>query len=129
MLMAMFTLERIDHVALSSTDVERSVRWYMDVLGFERRHDGLWNGVPVFIGKGDIAVAIFPVNGNRQEREEPAPKLLHFAMRADRKNFGSAQDGLTSAGIPFEFQDHGIAHSIYLRDPDGHEIEITTYEL
>jgi len=28
-----------------------------------------------------------------------------------------------------EFQNHGIAHSIYFRDPDGHELEITTYEV
>ena len=100
------------------------------MLGFERRHDGLWNGVPVFVGKGDIAVAIFPL-GTKHTRSgaRPGPKLLHFAMRTDRKHFVSAQKNLKSRGIPFEFQDHGIAHSIYVRDPDRHEIEITTYEM
>jgi catechol-2,3-dioxygenase len=36
---------------------------------------------------------------------------------------------LKKRAIPFEFQDHEISHSIYFRDPDGHRIEITTYEL
>ena len=36
---------------------------------------------------------------------------------------------LEKRGIKFEFQDHEIAHSIYFRDPDGHQLEITTYEV
>jgi catechol-2,3-dioxygenase len=31
--------------------------------------------------------------------------------------------------ITFESADHGIAHSVYVSDPDGHRIEITTYEI
>jgi len=57
-------LEGIDHVALSVRDVERSSQWYIDVLGFERRHQGMWDGVPVFIGKGTTSLALFPVNEN-----------------------------------------------------------------
>jgi catechol 2,3-dioxygenase-like lactoylglutathione lyase family enzyme len=55
--------------------------------------------------------------------------MLHLAFRADRKNFLVAQDELKRRGIKFEFQDHEISHSIYFRDPDDHELEITTYEL
>jgi catechol-2,3-dioxygenase len=55
--------------------------------------------------------------------------MLHLAFRADRKNFLIAQDELKRRGIKSEFQDHEISHSIYFRDPDGHELEITTYEL
>jgi len=36
---------------------------------------------------------------------------------------------LKKRGIKFEFQDHEIAHSIYFRDPDGHQLEITTYQV
>jgi catechol-2,3-dioxygenase len=50
-------------------------------------------------------------------------------LRADRKNFERAQQELKQRGIAFHFEDHGIAHSIYFRDPDGHELEITTYEV
>ena len=55
-------LEGIDHVALSVRDVERAAQWYIDILGFERLHEGMWDGVPVFIGKGTTSLALFPVN-------------------------------------------------------------------
>jgi catechol-2,3-dioxygenase len=41
----------------------------------------------------------------------------------------AAQEELTKRGIAFHFQDHEISHSIYFDDPDGHQIEITTYEV
>ena len=124
-------LEGIDHVALSVRDVERSAQWYMDVLGFEPRYEGLWNGIPTFIAKGTTAIALFPAS-NHDSKKTPARAgidMLHLAFRADRKNFVAAQRELKERGITFEFQDHEISHSIYFRDPDGHELEITTYEL
>jgi catechol 2,3-dioxygenase-like lactoylglutathione lyase family enzyme len=130
-LRSMFKHEGIDHVALSVRDVERSVRWYIDVLGFEKRYEGIWDGAPVFIGKGETALAIFPVRENESEAAaQPAPiRLLHLALRADGANFLKAQEELKARGIKFTFQDHEISHSIYFCDPDGHELEITTYEL
>jgi catechol-2,3-dioxygenase len=56
-------------------------------------------------------------------------RMLHLALRANRKNFLAAQEELKRRGIQFEFSDHEISHSIYFRDPDGHELEITTYDL
>jgi len=54
-------LEGIDHVAFAVRDVEQSAQWYIDVLGFERRYDGMWEGIPTFIGKGNTAIALFPM--------------------------------------------------------------------
>lgn len=124
-------LEGIDHVALSVRDVERAAQWYIEVLGFKRLHEGMWDGVPVFIGKGTTALALFPVRSDsRSTSSGPADvRMLHLAMRANRKNFIAAQEELKRRGIKFEFQDHEISHSIYFRDPDGHQLEITTYEL
>ena len=123
-------LEAIDHVALSVRDVKRSAQWYIDVLGFERQHHGMWNGVPVFVGKNDAAIALFPVGSKEESKSSrSSPRVLHFAFRADRTNFLAAQQELKERKIHFEFQDHEISHSIYFNDPDGHEIEITTYEL
>jgi catechol 2,3-dioxygenase-like lactoylglutathione lyase family enzyme len=121
-------LDGIDHVALSVRDVEKSAKWYIDVLGFKRLHEGAWGGVPVFIGQGSTALALFPAKSSL----EPASgdiRFLHLALRATRKNFLAAQDELKQRGIKFEFQDHEISHSIYFYDPDGHVLEITTYEL
>jgi catechol 2,3-dioxygenase-like lactoylglutathione lyase family enzyme len=124
-------LEGIDHVAMSVRDVERAAQWYIDVLGFERLHEGMWDGVPVFIGNGITALALFPIRGNADgpEHESKGVRMLHLALRANRTNFLAAQDELKRRGIKFEFQDHEISHSIYFRDPDGHRLEITTYEL
>lgn len=127
----MFQINALDHVALAVRDVESSAQWYIDVLGFERQHDELWNGIPVFVGKGNAAVALFPARADETlpSSSRGGRRILHFAFRADRQNFLAAQDELKRRGIVFQFQDHEISHSIYFRDPDGHEIEITTYEL
>jgi catechol 2,3-dioxygenase-like lactoylglutathione lyase family enzyme len=127
----MFKIEALDHVALSVRDVERSARWYADVLGFKRQHEEMWDGVPIFVGNGAAAIALFPVRNKAGSRthDRAAVRTLHFAFRADRENFLRAQDELKKRAIPFDFQDHEISHSIYFRDPDGHEIEITSYEL
>jgi catechol 2,3-dioxygenase-like lactoylglutathione lyase family enzyme len=122
-------LEGIDHVAAGVRDVERSAQWYIDVLGFERLHDGMWNGVPTFIGKGKTGIALFPANQEPKTFAHREIRMLHLAFRADRENFLAAQQELKKRGIKFEFQDHEIAHSIYFRDPDGHQLEITTYDV
>src|SRR6266446_518498 len=130
-LMSMFELEGIDHVALSVGEVERSAQWYIEVLGFERRHEGMWKGIPVFIGKGTTSIALFSVRSDEKSRPygRGDVRMLHLALRADRENFLAAQEELKRRGIKFEFQDHEISHSIYFRDPDGHKLEITSYQL
>ena len=123
-------LQSIDHVAVSVRDVDESAQWYCEVLGFERQHDHVWHGFPVFVGKGDAAVALFPLrDGENPKRATAGARVLHFAFRANRSNFLAAQQELKDREIPFDFQDHHISHSIYFADPDGHKIEITTYEL
>ena len=122
-------LEGIDHVAVGVRDIERSAKWYIDVLGFERLHDGVWNGVPTFVGKGNTGIALFPATQEPKTSKQREIRMLHLAFRANRANFLTAQNELKKHGIKFEFQDHEISHSIYFRDPDGHQLEITTYDL
>ena len=123
-------LDGLDHIALSVRDVERSANWYIEVLGLERQHEGEWNGVPTFVGKGKTGIALFPARDGDSGREpRNGTRLLHFALRADRENFVRAEHELKRRGIAFHFEDHGIAHSIYFPDPDGHQVEITSYEV
>ena len=130
---ATFELQRIDHVALLVRDVERSVSWYRDVLGLDRDPVGraAWGNFPAVVGRGGTSLALFPV-GVPSPKPPPGPDTLcvrHVAFRADRANFLRAQEELARRGIAFEFEDHGVAHSIYLEDPDGHRLEVTTYDL
>lgn len=134
-------LEGIDHVAMSVRDVAAAADWYIDVLGFERRYQEMWDGIPVFIGKGTTSIALFPAKPNATSRslaamasapaacERGGVRMLHLAFRANRRSFLAAQEELKQRGIKLEFQDHEISHSIYFSDPDGHQLEITTYDL
>ncbi len=108
------TLEGIDHVALAVRDVNESVHWYQDVLGLKRLHQEAWNDYPAVVGVGTTSVALFPV-----ETDVPHPppgrnvlSMRHLAFRADSENFAWVQGELRERKITFEFQDHGIAHSI-----------------
>lgn len=124
-------LQGLDHVAITVRDIERSAAWYEDVLGLERRFADAWGDVPTMMCAGDACVALFPA-----ETPDPQPvsaadtiSMRHFAFRVDRANFERAQARFRERGIEFRFSDHGIAHSVYIPDPDGHRIEVTTYEI
>lgn len=128
----MFTLNHIDHVALTVKDMSRSIQWYQEVLGLERRYQEAWgDGPPVMLCVGMTCLALFP---SQSDHPLPAPDrntiaMRHLAFQADRANFEQAQVVLQERGIPFVFEDHGLSHSIYFQDPDGHELEITTYDV
>ncbi len=124
-------LERIDHVALAVTDVLRSVAWYRDVLGLERLYEEAWGNYPAVLGIGGTAIALFPVSGPRPlpPPGRDALAMRHLAFRTDGKSFEAARRELIERGLQVEQQDHGIARSIYFQDPDGHQLEITTYEV
>jgi catechol 2,3-dioxygenase-like lactoylglutathione lyase family enzyme len=124
-------IQGIDHVALAVRDVERSARWYHEVLGLERRFADKWDGVPTFIGAGDTALALFPVAGSspKPPPDRDVIAMRHLAFRVDAANFRQARAELERRGIAVEYQDHEVSHSIYFEDPDGHQLEITTYDL
>lgn len=127
----MFETEGIDHVAIAVRDVAASARWYQEVLGLRRLHEEVWGDFPAMVGAGTTAIALFPVSGDppkpRPDRDTLA--MRHFAFRVSRRNFDAAKQRLAGLRIEFHEQDHQIARSIYFSDPDGHEVELTTYEL
>jgi catechol 2,3-dioxygenase-like lactoylglutathione lyase family enzyme len=127
----LFSVEGIDHIALAVRDVERSVAWYREVLGLERRHEDVWGNCPAVVGAGTTSIALFPVDG-AEPKPSPGSDVLamrHLAFRTDRENFELARRDLSERGIPLHLEHHGISESIYFQDPDGHELEITTYQV
>ncbi len=126
----MFRTEGIDHVALAVRDVRASARWYAEVLGLQRLHEEAWGDHPAIVGDGTTAVALFPIEGAAGPRPSRGTiAMRHLAFRANRANFTAAKAALSGRGIDYTEQHHGICESIYFFDPDGHELEITTYEL
>ena len=126
--MAKYGNQGLDHVAIAVADVERSQRFYADVLGFERAHPE-WD-VPVVMAANGTGVAIFDKSLHAGDRDgNPAVRILHIAFRVDRAGLERAQEELAERGLSPRFSDHGISHSIYFEDPDGHQLELTTYEV
>jgi catechol 2,3-dioxygenase-like lactoylglutathione lyase family enzyme len=122
--MSEFRIDGFDHVAIHVKDVEASVAWYMDVLGLKRRFEEEWGSHPAIVCAGESCVAMFPAqDGDAHEA------IDHFAFRVDRVNFERAQEAFRKRGMEFRFADHAASHSVYVSDPDGHMIEITTYEV
>ena len=123
-------LNHIDHVALTCASPEASKAWYVSVLGFEHVFPGKWDGIPIFLRLGPTFIALFPARSSAGESSPAAARIDHLAFRTSAyEEFEIAQKELTARGIGFVFQDHEIAHSIYFSDPDGHRLEITTYDI
>jgi catechol 2,3-dioxygenase-like lactoylglutathione lyase family enzyme len=121
-------LERIDHVALRCASPEATMTWYVSTLGFERVFAEHWSSVPIFLRLGSTFIALFP----RRPADDGAAEnaISHLALRATSyADFQDAQTELRGRSISFEFQDHDVSHSIYFRDPDGFQLEITTYDV
>lgn len=122
-----FTILGLDHIALRVADMSKSVAWYQQVLGFEQRYADVWDR-PIMLVAAQAGVALFDAD---PAVIPPNPPLKigfsHFAMRVDRASFEQAH--FMANGVAFEYEDHAVCYSIYLYDPDGYRVELTTYEV
>jgi catechol 2,3-dioxygenase len=117
----------IGHVHLKVADIERSLGFYRDVLGFEvtqRRGDSA-----AFLSAGGYHHHLGLNTWESRGGSPPAPGttgLFHIAIRyPDRRTLGDALRRLAEHRIPVEgATDHGVSEAIYLRDPDGNGVEL-----
>ena len=128
----MFAADRVDHVGFTARDLEGLAHWYETVFGMTRMHADAWpdvdDGHPLVLCAGSVCVALFRARRASAPRPaEPADPNEHVALALDRSNFEQAQRDLDRLGIAYEAWDHGICDSLYLSDPEGHQIELTTY--
>lgn len=128
--MAPFRIQRLDHVSLNVSDRPRSIAWYRDVIGLEQKREPREDDWPVFMGDFGACIALFQATepGGTGSHEE-AVGLRHVALLVSAEDLERARAHLDEQGVRASFQDHGNAHSLYVRDPDGHTIELTTYEV
>ena len=54
--------------------------------------------------------------------------MRHVGFRTSRGGLERAKLELAANGVEYEEGDYGVAWSVYLPDPDGYLVEITTYE-
>ncbi len=123
-----FNINFLDHVAIYVKDIEVSIAWYSKVLGLKKYQLEAWGDFPIFMLSGKTGIAIFPANleDDVLNQESRNVKIDHFAFNVSNIDFKKAQDYFKSIGESFHFQDHHYFHSIYLKDPDNHKVELTT---
>jgi catechol 2,3-dioxygenase-like lactoylglutathione lyase family enzyme len=121
------TARGLHHTALISSDVERTVRFYQDVLGFpltELIENRDYPGSSHFffdIGNGNL-LAFFDFPGlDVGPYAEVLGGLHHMAISVDPSRWAELVERLTEAGIDHEVHS-GV--SVYFRDPDGARIEL-----
>lgn len=132
--MAPFEIDFLDHVAIRVKEPEVSAQWYTRVLGLVQVQPKEWHPFPIFMMRGSFGVAIFPEQGSDSNalqnsvevNNTPGIRIDHFAFNVSRENFLKAQSYFKSIEVAFTIQDHFYYHSIYLSDPDGHTVELTT---
>ncbi|MBK8505342.1 MAG: hypothetical protein IPL46_25955 [Saprospiraceae bacterium] len=79
-----------------------------------------------FMVSGNFGVALFPAPMQDLEIPHPRPiKIDHFAFRVSRIAFQTAREFFKKKHLHYRYQDHHYFQSIYLHDPDGHEVELT----
>ena len=117
----------LHHTALVSGDVERTVRFYQDVLGFpltEVMENRDYAGSTHFffdIGNGN-ALAFFDFPGlDVGPYAEVLGGLHHIAISIERPQWEAAWARLTDAGVEVT-EEGGV--SLYFRDPDGARLEL-----
>jgi len=117
----------IGHVHLKVADLERSLDFYGDVLGFEvmqRLGDSA-----AFISAGGCHHHIGLNTWESKGGSPPPPGttgLFHLAVRyPTRATLADAVRRVLAAGVPLTgASDHGVSEAIYLDDPDGNGVEL-----
>jgi catechol 2,3-dioxygenase-like lactoylglutathione lyase family enzyme len=113
----MIETSRVDHVVLHVNDVERSKKFYTEILGMivYREDEG-----QIFLHAGQQGVALFKEPGN-------APliagqDLNHLAFNVTTGTYETLKAELEQRGVPVSGRP-GQDRCIYFRDPDGHRLQ------
>jgi catechol 2,3-dioxygenase len=118
---------RIGHIHLKVSDIERSLSFYRDLLGFEVQQ--FYGDSAVFISAGGYHHHI-GLNIWHSKGAGPAPVntvgLYHTAiLYPTRKDLAVALKRLLEAKYPLTgASDHGVSEAIYLNDPDRNGVEL-----
>ena len=131
----------VNHVVLTVRDIEASHRFYTELLGFERC--GVYKGdscpTAMWFYRGspeshhDFALIETVGGADMPPAEEwtgffpeRTSGLNHLAIGyGSRDEWMDRIRHLQAAGVPFVLRgNHGMTHSAYVSDPDGHGIEV-----
>jgi catechol 2,3-dioxygenase len=118
---------RIGHVHLKVADLERALKFYRDVLGFELTQR--FGSQAAFLSAGGYHHHIGLNTWESAGGSPPPPGttgLYHVAiLYPTRALLADALRRVQAAGIELDgAADHGVSEALYLRDPDGNGVEL-----
>jgi catechol 2,3-dioxygenase len=117
----------IGHVHLKVADLDRSLKFYRDLLGFQVTQ--LYGNQAAFISAGGYHHHI-GLNTWHSKDAPHAPRngvgLYHTAiLYPTRKDLAMIFDRLRKVSYPLTgASDHGVSEALYLDDPDGNGVEL-----
>jgi len=124
------TARGVHHAAFVCRDVEETIRFYQQFLGFplvELVENRDYKGSSHFffdIGNGNL-LGFFDFPGHDHEPyKETIGALQHLALSVSDDAFAALKQKLDDAGIEYLGPDRGVEDSLYIRDPNGLGIEL-----
>ncbi len=120
--------ERLGHVVIKVRNLERSRKFYTEVLGMDVMMD-VPNIPGVFLAnnrRDHHEIALFEVGSEAEGLRPKQIGLSHIAFRLrNEEELRAAYKEFKEKHVPISFTvDHGVTKSIYFRDPDEHELEV-----
>lgn len=118
---------RIGHIHLKVANIQRSLDFYCNLLGFDLIT--MYGKDAAFISAGGYHHHI-GLNTWYSKDAAPAPLystgLFHTAiLYPQRKDLAAIYQRIKNAGYPFTgFADHGVSEALYLNDPDENGVEL-----
>jgi catechol 2,3-dioxygenase-like lactoylglutathione lyase family enzyme len=101
---------RLDHVAITSSDIDQSVKWYTEQFGATvLYHDKTW--------------AFLQVGGNKLALVTPGQHPPHIAFSVTEEQLNTAS---SKTGVGIDKHRDG-SKGIYVRDPNGNAVELICY--
>jgi catechol 2,3-dioxygenase-like lactoylglutathione lyase family enzyme len=113
----------ISHVTLSVKQLERSYRFYVEVLGCKPA--ARWPK-GAYLTAGNLWVAR---HLDKETRAGPLPEYTHVAFHVPARSFEAVTKRIRASGAKVFQENTSEGQSLYFLDPDGHKLEIHVGDL
>ena len=122
----------VDHLALISSDLDATVRFYTGVLGMrltrviENRDEPTSTHIFLDMGGGNLlAFFDFPEHGSAPG-QRGIGSMHHVALKAEPEQYRAVLAALKEQDIAYSLHGSEDKGSVYMRDPDDILVEVTT---